>query len=198
MRCSNCCEQQGHQSSGVSCPKTGICRPRQTVEQCRLTKAPKLLFIQLIRNVGNQPKLCTPVKFEDELVIPGGHKYEPIATLDHIGNTPTNGHYVTFLKLAPCKWIKFDDKISKICTIKEANTRNNYILLFKMKEETHSHNLDMNQENEKILQPQILSNQSTHYDQEIDFLRKKIKEIEKKDAKKQRRTIGNKRIKTEN
>ena len=31
MRCSNCCEQQGHQSNGVSCPQTGICRPCQTV-----------------------------------------------------------------------------------------------------------------------------------------------------------------------
>ena len=57
-----------------------------------------------------------------------------VASLDHIGDTPKSGHYVTFLKQDSGKWIKFDDEESKDCSLKQANTRNNYILLFKRKE----------------------------------------------------------------
>ena len=116
MRCSNCCEQQAHQQ--VPCPQMGICRNRRTVEKCNLTKAPQFLFIQLIRNVGNQPKVNTFIKIESELILPSGQKYELIATLDHIGETPMSGHYITFLKLSTGRWRKFDDDTFVDCSVR--------------------------------------------------------------------------------
>ena len=133
MRCSYCCEQQDHQNNNKPCPQTGICKDRGTVEMCQLTKAPEFLLIQLIRNIGNQPKVMTYVKIVQGLLLLSSHTYELVATLDHIGDTPRNGHYVTFLKIDSGNWIKFDDERSMACSLKQANTRNNYILLFKRK-----------------------------------------------------------------
>ena len=99
MRCPNCCKSQEHEKNKVPCPQTGLCKARNTTEVSALIKTPKYLFIQLTRNVGDQPKLQTFVEFNDELILPSGDLYEPVATLDHIGNSPISGHYVTFLKL---------------------------------------------------------------------------------------------------
>ena len=95
MRCSNCCENMKHDGA---CPEVGICKSRRTVEKCKLTKYPTYLFIQLVRNVGNAPKVKTFVEIENELTVPNGQIYDFIAAIDHIGSTPFNGHYVTYLK----------------------------------------------------------------------------------------------------
>ena len=58
MRCSNCCKNQNHKSV---CPELGLCKSRGTVEKCEITKYPNYLFLQLVRNVGNQPKNTTHV-----------------------------------------------------------------------------------------------------------------------------------------
>ena len=86
-----------------------------------------------IRNVGNEPKVTTFVKVEQELVLSANQVYDVIATLDHIGSSPYSGHYVTFLKQHSGQWKLFDDERSKMCTLRQANTRNNYILVFKKK-----------------------------------------------------------------
>ena len=142
MRCSFCCEQQVHQGS---CPRIGLCKDRNTVEIRQLTKYPTYLMIQLIRNIGLQPKVLTFVKIEKEIDLLKGQKYELIGTLDHKGESTTNGHYVTFLKDGSGQWRCFDDKITRKCRFQEANTRNNYLLLFKKKEELNDIN---NRENE--------------------------------------------------
>ena len=53
--------------------------------------------------------------------------------IDHIGSSPFNGHYVTHLKSDSGHWRLFDDERSKSCTFKQANNRNNYILLLRKK-----------------------------------------------------------------
>jgi ubiquitin C-terminal hydrolase len=176
MRCSNCYHLQEHKKNGVTCPRTGICRDRGTVEMCQLTKAPKFLFIQLVQNVGIQPKVSTFVEFKNELVLPGGHEYEPIATVYHIGKTPSSGHYVTNLKLKSGHWMTFDDEVSRICSLKEANTNNNYILLFKRKEMITRENIvKVFQEREKARQS-TLSTVTKPIQQEIENNISSIKE----------------------
>jgi hypothetical protein len=145
MRCSYCCEEQGHENNNNACPQTGICKDRGTVEVSHMTKAPTFLIIQLIRNVGHQPKLMTYVKVEKGRFDFSDHAYEFVSALDHIGDTPKSGHYVMFLKLDTGKWVKFDDEDSEECSLKQANTRNNYILLFKRKEIINQGNVNMQQ-----------------------------------------------------
>ena len=109
MRCGNCCKNLNHIGP---CPEVGICKNRKTVEKCKLTQYPVYLFIQLVRNIGNAPKVTTFVKIENEIVFPQDQTYEVIATLDHIGSSPSNGHYVTYLKQESGQW-KFFDDVSK-------------------------------------------------------------------------------------
>ena len=126
MRCTNCCENINHRSE---CPGVGVCKNRKTVETCTLTNYPNYLFIQLIRNVGNAPKVNTFVRFESDIKVPDNQIYEVIGTIDHMGSSPLNGHYITYLKNKDGHWRLFDDERSKSCTFKQANNHNNYILL---------------------------------------------------------------------
>ena len=101
MRCQNCCDNLKHKGK---CPEVGLCKNRETVEMCKVTEFPTYLFIQLVRNVGNEPKVTTFVKVEQELVLSDNQVYDVIATLDHIGSSPYCGHYVTFLKQHSGQW----------------------------------------------------------------------------------------------
>ena len=130
MRCSHCCEQQGHERKSCN-----VCKNRKTVEQCNLLDFPEFLIIQLIRNMGNESKLTTFVKIEEGHVNVSTVEYEMIGAVDHIGETPNEGHYVTFLKQNSNDWIKFDDEVNTKCSLNEANNENNYILLLKKKEQ---------------------------------------------------------------
>ena len=146
MRCSICCESQNHR---VQCPEIGVCRRRKAVEVCKITQYPTYLFVQLVRNIGNEPKVTTFIRIESELVLPNHQSYEVVGTIDHIGSSPVSGHYVTFVKQSSGKWRIFDDERSELCTFKQANTRNNYLLLFKKKSElseTVGNDIDKNQE----------------------------------------------------
>ena len=151
MRCPNCCENQNHKGP---CPGVGVCRKRKTVEKTKLTKCPKYLFIQLIRNVGNAPKVNTFVRFETEIEVPDNQIYEVIGTIDHMGISPLHGHYVTHLKNDSGHWRLFDDERSKSCTLMQANNHNNYILLLKKKVITSNRdrNKSLNLPPEKINQ----------------------------------------------
>ena len=120
MKCSFCCQQQRH--SGP-CPLTGVCRNKKAVEKLEITRYPKYLFIQLMRNVGNQPKIMTHVTINSCLEFPNDNQYEIVATLDHIGNAQNMGHYVTHLKQESGQWISLDDTYSKNCSFIEANTK---------------------------------------------------------------------------
>ena len=130
MRCPNCCENLNHKGA---CPGVGVCKSRKTVEKCKLTNYPNYLFIQLIRNVGNAPKVNTFVRFESDIKVSDNQIYEVIGTIDHMGSSPLNGHYITYLKNNDGHWKLFDDERSKFCTLRQANNRNNYILLLKKK-----------------------------------------------------------------
>ena len=113
IKCSNCCP---HDDQNVQCSQTGVCRPRQASELCQLTKAPKFLFIQLLRYDNNGEKVTTFVKLGAELILPNeenGVKYELLGMLNHIGHTRKSGHYVTYLKLQSDKWMKFDDDFTQ-------------------------------------------------------------------------------------
>ena len=90
--------------------------------------------MQLVRNVGNAPKVTTFVRIEKEILLPEDHVYELNGIIDHIGNSPLSGHYVTYLKQDSGQWKLFDDERSKSCTFKQANNHNNYLLMLKNKE----------------------------------------------------------------
>ena len=131
MKCTNCCP---HEKEKVVCTQTGFCsRPAATHSQ--LTKSPKFLFLHLLRfgNGVNGPKVNTLVKFEDELVLPNGYKYEVLGALCHRGMTIRAGHYVTFIKSESDQWLLFDDTHIQSSSLDEANNQDNYILLFKQK-----------------------------------------------------------------
>ena len=128
IRCPNCCP---HDRNGVICTHKGVCRDREAAELIQLTEAPELLFIQLLRYDGTGQKIMTLVEIEQELVLPSKETYEAVATLNHIGETTTSGHYVTHLKDDSGQWMLFDDAFNKQSSLKEANSVDNYILLFK-------------------------------------------------------------------
>ena len=130
IRCPNCCQ---HDRDGVQCTNTGLCRSREATELFQLTHAPEFLFIQLLRYDGNVQKVMTLVNFEAELVLPNTEIYEPVAVLNHIGATQNSGHYVTYRRLDSGQWMLFDDAFNRPSSLLEANTVENYILLFQKK-----------------------------------------------------------------
>ena len=133
MRCLFCCEKQNHPPT---CPRTGVCEEKEVSEKLDLLKAPQLLIVHLRRSIFDEPKLLTRVEFDNNIILQNGCRYEPIATIDHIGKTQLSGHYITFLKFNEDKWIKFDDKKSQECSRKDANSSNNYIILLKKMDES--------------------------------------------------------------
>ena len=162
MRCPNCCENQNHVGA---CPGVGVCKSRKTVEKSRVTKYPKYLFIQLIRNVGDAPKLNTFVRFENEIEVPNNQIYEVIGTIDHMGRSPLNGHYVTHLKKVSGHWMLFDDERSNPCTLKQANNRNNYVLLLKKKLI-----LSNSERNENLELPPKKNDKKSEYHENLDLV----------------------------
>ena len=129
MRCSHCCEQQRHGKD--KCNQVGVCQNKKTVEKFNITKYPEFLIIQLIRNVGDQPKLMTYVEVEEGHLDVNGHAYEMIGVVDHIGESPKSGHYITFLKDPDGNWILFNDGVNMTCQFKQVNGKNNYMFLFR-------------------------------------------------------------------
>ena len=75
----------------------------------------------------------TYVKFGEELCLQTGDVYEVVGVLDHLGSTLKAGHYVTYLKSDLGHWFLYNDSEVTHSSLKEANTKENYILLFKKK-----------------------------------------------------------------
>ena len=136
IRCSNCCP---HDRMRLTCTHTGVCRDREATEIIDLIEAPELLFIQLLRYDGTGQKIMTNVKIDEELVLPNTETYEAIGALNHVGETTSSGHYVTHLRDNFGQWILFDDTFNISSSLKEANSKDNYILLFKKKETNKKH-----------------------------------------------------------
>ena len=131
IRCPHCCP---HDGEGQRCTQQGICRGKEAVELCLLKDAPKFLFLQLLRFDGTVNKVLTHVKFDSELVLPNTDVYEPVAALNHSGLTSSAGHYLTYRRLDSGQWMLFDDTYNRPSSLQEANSPDNYILLFKKKE----------------------------------------------------------------
>ena len=131
IRCSNCCP---HDRDKIPCAQTGVCSGRQSAELVQLVEAPEFLLVQLLRYDGKGHKIKTFVKIEDELRMPSNNIYKPLAILNHIGPTQNSGHYVTYRKTDSEQWMFFDDTFNRSSSLKEANSADNYILLFKKKE----------------------------------------------------------------
>ena len=131
IRCPHCCP---HDRVGIKCTNQGPCRGKEAAELCLLKEAPQFLFLQLVRFDGTENKVLTHVKFESELVLPNTDVYEPVAALNHRGLTSQAGHYVTYRKLGTGQWMLYDDTYNRLSSLQEANTPDNYILLFKKKD----------------------------------------------------------------
>ena len=189
MRCPYCCESQEHEKNVVSCPKSGVCKARSTTEVSELIKVPKFLFIQLTRNVGDKPKISTFVQFNNELILPNGDLYEPVATLDHRGDSPVSGHYVTFLKLEDT-WVEFNDDVVTKTSLENANNKNNYLLLFKMKSEKTA----------ELNEIEMQQSKDSKYQQEIKEVLDHIQILEAKlmKTKEEKKELSQKKTKLKN
>ena len=152
----------------VQCPQTGFCS-RQAVTLIELTKAPQFLFIQLLRfgNGYNGPKVTTLVRIDNNLDLPTAGSYEPISILSHRGATLAGGHYVNYMKIETGQWILFNDTIISLSSLENANTGDNYILLFKRKisvstENKQEINTEKNTQNIEELDLQIKNLENKH------------------------------------
>ena len=77
----------------------------------------------------------TLVETEAELELPTTDKYEPLAILSHRGATLAAGHYVTYAKTEAGQWLLFNDANIQPSSLEQANTPDNYILLFRKMED---------------------------------------------------------------
>ena len=127
MKCSTCCV---HQQNGIPCPQTGFCN-REAVNKTELIKAPEYLCVQLIR-YDDFGKVITEVNIEEVLIF-NNNSYEPICLLNHIGTQRDQGHYVTHSKTDSGKWMLYDDNDIYLSSLKQANSNENYLVLFKKK-----------------------------------------------------------------
>ena len=66
------------------------------------------------------------------LEVPVGHRYELVATINHKGSNIKSGDYIAHLKTGDDQWVCCNDEIITRSSLQEANTADNYILLFKM------------------------------------------------------------------
>ena len=130
IKCAQCC-----QCSKITPPIvstfSGDCKKNTAIEKCVYTLFPKYLFTQLIRwdNIGEKKEQF--VQIDKELFISDSCTYQPIAIISHEGSSKDSGHYITHRKnIINDEWILCnDDKITRSSLI-EANSKNNYVILF--------------------------------------------------------------------
>ena len=65
------------------------------------------------------------------LVLVHKHRYELVATVTHKGPNVKSGHYLAHLKTDSGQWVCCNDEVTTRSSLQEANTADNYILLFK-------------------------------------------------------------------
>ena len=128
IRCSNCCP---HEPRGLQCSLEGDCRLRAAAEKIDISKAPKFLFLNLLRYDSEGKKLRVMVTVDSVLVLVHGHRYELVATVTHKGPNVKSGHYLAHLKTDSGQWVCCNDEVTTRSSLQEANTADNYILLFK-------------------------------------------------------------------
>ena len=128
MKCPNCCK---HESK---CPLTGNCTPMSYTEQRVLIKSPNILVVQLLRFNATK-KILTKVIPEDILVLPNGDRYKLVSIADHIGQSPSAGHYVLQFQ-GMNEWSTCDDTRQYIS--KQPFSANNYLFAYKkLQNESH-------------------------------------------------------------
>ena len=131
--CPECCKCL------IPCHETGLCRQRARCQRSIRT-APNTLCIQLTRFAGgpNALKVQTLVKAEHNLQLLGFINYELVATLDHIGRTMRNGHYISKVRDTGGSWKLYDD--TSVSTISNWGvvTKNNYFLMYRKKSSSNT------------------------------------------------------------
>ena len=75
------------------------------------------------------------MKLGSEVIFSNGDKYEVVAIINHWGNSLRSGHFVTYLKNESGQWWLLDDTNSKLSSLQEANSKDNYVVLLKKKSE---------------------------------------------------------------
>ena len=128
MKCSYCC------TCVPVCTHVGICN-QPAVSQYSLIKAPNVLFIQLNRFSNNlsSSKVNTLINTGLELKLLDCNIYELFGVLDHQGTSINSGHYITKMKNND-EWLLCNDTNISPIDFQDVVTTDNYILLFKKKE----------------------------------------------------------------
>ena len=140
--CPECCK------CTIPCHENGPCRQLARCQRSIRT-APNTLCIQLTRFAGgrNAPKVQTLVRANPDLQLLGFINYELVATLDHIGRTIQNGHYVSKVRHTDGSWKLYND--TGVSTISDLGvvSSDNYFLMYRKKSgsntrETSTSNLE--------------------------------------------------------
>ena len=157
MKCGNCCTHV------KDCPKTGVCRLKDSVSHTSILQSPNKLIVQLERFTYDNSKVQNLVTVENVIQL-AGETYYLKACVDHICETMQNGHYIVHIK-SDNNWIKFDDSFVTNQTEKEAKTNNIFFLYTKVIKE-----IDSGHMNEGMLsEPHLISEMTTMKKNNISF-----------------------------
>ena len=107
----------------------------------KITQTPKYIFFQLKRSRhvnGEFSKDHSPVRLdrniEVKVNIGDGLEqllpYELVGTIHHIGNTWTNGHYISYTNVDN-QWNKCDDNHTSISEFSQIETRSGYVVIYR-------------------------------------------------------------------
>ena len=133
IKCGQCC-QCSNQTPPIVCTFSGNCEVKSAMEKCVFTMFPKYLFIQIIRWDKSGQKVDQFVQIAKELFISDSCTYQPTAIISHEGESKDSGHYITHRKNENEEWICCNDTQITSSSLSEANSKNNYIILFQMTE----------------------------------------------------------------
>ena len=91
---------------------------------------PKYLFTQIIRWDSSGKKNEQFVQIDNKGFFVDSFNYQPIAIISHEGSSKDSGHYITHRKNENDEWILCNDYQITRSSLVEANSKNNYVILF--------------------------------------------------------------------
>jgi hypothetical protein len=131
MRCSGCCPHDRQNPPIICNGKEVMCKEKLVTQFTTMSKAPKYMFVRLLRGDHNGKKFTNLIQLEDVLKMPGGEEYMPIVIISHIGKSLHSGHYIAFVKSESDNWWKCNDTMTTLSSLLDANTKDNYSIVFK-------------------------------------------------------------------
>ena len=135
MKCSTCCTHENN------CPVTGICAMKPAIERTT-PLLNKYIFVMIKRFITHDsPKLVTNIKISQKISL-DGVEYEPVASLEHLGDDMDSGHYITYTKVQDQIWLKLDDVTSSVTKLSEVGKDAYIVMLQRTGKQDRSGNVE--------------------------------------------------------